>query len=147
MRFDCEAAGIRLQLVNPGFIATPMTEGRRFPMPFLLTVEEGARRIVDGHAVDRREVALLVGFARGIRERQAGNGGGAFHRHGMGRRGTRPIADIRRLAHDLRFKRALATQALDQGRHRIAAIAGLDDIAETQTVGLEFLFARVASQG
>ncbi|MCO5093311.1 SDR family oxidoreductase [Bosea sp. (in: a-proteobacteria)] len=48
MRFDCEAAGIRLQLVNPGFIETPMTQGRRFPMPFLLTVEEGARRIVDG---------------------------------------------------------------------------------------------------
>lgn len=48
MRFDCEAAGIRLQLVNPGFIETPMTDGRRFPMPFLLTVEDGARRIVDG---------------------------------------------------------------------------------------------------
>jgi hypothetical protein len=25
-----------------------MTQGRRFPMPFLLTAEEGARRIVDG---------------------------------------------------------------------------------------------------
>ncbi|MFJ5370812.1 SDR family NAD(P)-dependent oxidoreductase, partial [Bosea sp. CER48] len=48
LRFDCAAAGIRLQLVNPGFVETPMTEGRRFPMPFLLPVEEGARRIVDG---------------------------------------------------------------------------------------------------
>ncbi len=48
MRFDCEAAGIRLQLVNPGFIETPMTEGRRFPMPFLMMVEEGAKRIADG---------------------------------------------------------------------------------------------------
>lgn len=49
-RFDCAAAGIRLQLVNPGFVETPMTQGRRFPMPFLLTVEEGARRIVGGFA-------------------------------------------------------------------------------------------------
>lgn len=49
-RFDCAAAGIRLQLVNPGFVETPMTEGRRFPMPFLLPVEEGARRIVEGFA-------------------------------------------------------------------------------------------------
>lgn len=48
LRFDCAAAGIRLQLVSPGFVETPMTEGRRFPMPFLLPVEEGARRIVDG---------------------------------------------------------------------------------------------------
>jgi NAD(P)-dependent dehydrogenase (short-subunit alcohol dehydrogenase family) len=48
MRFDCAAAGIRLQLVNPGFVETPMTQGRRFPMPFLLTVEDCARRIVDG---------------------------------------------------------------------------------------------------
>lgn len=48
MRFDCQAAGIRLQLVNPGFVETPMTQGRSFPMPFLLTVEDGARRIVDG---------------------------------------------------------------------------------------------------
>ena len=48
LRFDCEAAGIRLQLVNPGFVDTPMTQGRRFPMPFLLPVEEGARRIIDG---------------------------------------------------------------------------------------------------
>ncbi|QEL21771.1 SDR family NAD(P)-dependent oxidoreductase [Bosea sp. F3-2] len=48
LRFDCKAAGIRLQLINPGFVDTPMTQGRRFPMPFLLTVEEGARRIVDG---------------------------------------------------------------------------------------------------
>jgi len=48
LRFDCKAAGILLQLVNPGFVETPMTQGRRFAMPFLLTVEEGARRIVDG---------------------------------------------------------------------------------------------------
>lgn len=48
LRFDCQAAGVRLQLVNPGFVDTPMTQGRRFPMPFLLSVEEGARRIVDG---------------------------------------------------------------------------------------------------
>lgn len=48
LRFDCAAAGIRLQLVNPGFVETPMTQGRSFPMPFMLTAEEGARRIVDG---------------------------------------------------------------------------------------------------
>jgi NAD(P)-dependent dehydrogenase (short-subunit alcohol dehydrogenase family) len=57
-RFDCAAAGIRLQLVNPGFVATPMTEGRRFPMPFLMTAEQGARRIVDGFARGGFEITL-----------------------------------------------------------------------------------------
>ncbi len=45
---DCRRAGIRLQLVNPGFVDTPMTRRNRFAMPFLMSVEESARRIVDG---------------------------------------------------------------------------------------------------
>ena len=40
--------GIRLQLVNPGFVDTPMSRRNRFAMPFLMSVEDGARRIVDG---------------------------------------------------------------------------------------------------
>ena len=46
--FDCASAGVRLQVVNPGFVDSPMTRGRPFPMPFLSGPEEAARRIVDG---------------------------------------------------------------------------------------------------
>ena len=58
LRFDCEPAGIRLQVVNPGFVDTPMTQGRRFPMPFLMTAEDGASRIVDGFERGGFEIAF-----------------------------------------------------------------------------------------
>mgnify|MGYP003584060788 CR=1 FL=1 len=45
---ELKKSGIKVVTIAPGYIDTPMTQGRRFPMPFLLTVEEGARRIVDG---------------------------------------------------------------------------------------------------
>lgn len=48
LKFDCDRLGIRLQLVNPGFIDTPMTRRNDFPMPFLLGIEEAGKRVVDG---------------------------------------------------------------------------------------------------
>lgn len=48
LKFDADGLGIRVQLVNPGFVDTPMTRGKAFRMPFLLPLDEAARRIVDG---------------------------------------------------------------------------------------------------
>lgn len=48
LKFDCDALGIRLQVVNPGFIDTPLTRKNDFPMPFLMPMEAAARRVVDG---------------------------------------------------------------------------------------------------
>ena len=48
LKFDCDNLGIRLQVVNPGFVETPLTAKNDFPMPFLLSMEEAARRTVDG---------------------------------------------------------------------------------------------------
>ena len=48
LKFDCDRLGIRLQLVNPGFIDTPLTRKNDFPMPFLMSMDEAARRTVDG---------------------------------------------------------------------------------------------------
>ena len=36
---------IKVQVVHPGFIKTPMTDKNAFPMPFLMTSENAARRI------------------------------------------------------------------------------------------------------
>lgn len=48
LKFTCDKRGIRLQLVNPGWIDTPMTRSKHVPMPFILDPQEAARRIVDG---------------------------------------------------------------------------------------------------
>lgn len=40
--------GVKLQLVNPGFVRTPLTDLNEFPMPFLMEVEDAAARIIKG---------------------------------------------------------------------------------------------------
>lgn len=48
LKFDCDSAGVTMQVVNPGFIDTPLTRKNDFPMPFLMPMDEAARRVVDG---------------------------------------------------------------------------------------------------
>ena len=48
LKFDLDKLGITIQLVAPGFVKTPLTDKNDFPMPFLISVEEAGRRIVDG---------------------------------------------------------------------------------------------------
>ncbi len=58
LAFDARRAGVTLQVVNPGFVETPMTARNRFPMPFLTTPDAAARRICDGFARDGFEIAF-----------------------------------------------------------------------------------------
>lgn len=46
--FDLHRAGIGVSVVNPGFVATPLTAGNRFNMPALLSPEQAAQSIVRG---------------------------------------------------------------------------------------------------
>jgi short-subunit dehydrogenase len=48
LKFDCDLIGVTLQVVNPGFVETPLTAKNNFPMPFLMGEKDAARRIVDG---------------------------------------------------------------------------------------------------
>lgn len=48
LKFTCDPRGIRLQVVNPGWVATPLTRAKDVPMPFVMTPDKAARRIVDG---------------------------------------------------------------------------------------------------
>jgi short-subunit dehydrogenase len=52
------AAGLRVSVICPGFVATPMTAGDRFPKPFLLDVERAAGIIARGLAADRPRIAF-----------------------------------------------------------------------------------------
>lgn len=49
--------GIRLHAVCPGYIRTPMTDRNDFPMPFLMDVEDAARRTLDGVRRNRIRIA------------------------------------------------------------------------------------------
>jgi short-subunit dehydrogenase len=51
LRVELHGSGVRVVTVCPGYIATPMTEVNRFPMPFLISAEDAARRTA--RAIDR----------------------------------------------------------------------------------------------
>lgn len=58
LAFDLKPRGVTMSLVNPGFVRTPMTAVNRFPMPFLLEVDDAAGRIVRGLASGRFEISF-----------------------------------------------------------------------------------------
>jgi short-subunit dehydrogenase len=45
---DLKLRGVQLQIINPGFVATPMTDVNTFPMPFLITSDEAVKTIRAG---------------------------------------------------------------------------------------------------
>jgi NAD(P)-dependent dehydrogenase (short-subunit alcohol dehydrogenase family) len=55
---ELDAAGVRLTLVNPGFIKTPLTDLNDFPMPFLMEVDAAAERLVRGLDSSRFEITF-----------------------------------------------------------------------------------------
>ncbi|WP_422376232.1 SDR family NAD(P)-dependent oxidoreductase [Roseibium sp.] len=68
LKFDLDLAGIRIQLINPGFVDTPATKSNPFPMPHLMTVEEAALDIVKGlNHPTRFEIAFPGPFVRQLK--------------------------------------------------------------------------------
>lgn len=48
LKFDFDKLNIRIQVVNPGFIDTPLTDKNDFSMPFLMPVDKAVERMVRG---------------------------------------------------------------------------------------------------
>jgi NAD(P)-dependent dehydrogenase (short-subunit alcohol dehydrogenase family) len=63
LRPELEPFGITLQLVNPGFVQTPLTDKNDFPMPFLISAEKAAKCIYDGLENNRFQIAFPFHFA------------------------------------------------------------------------------------
>ena len=53
---DLHAKGIGVSIINPGFVATPLTAGNAFDMPALLTPDQAADAIVAGWAQGAFEI-------------------------------------------------------------------------------------------
>ena len=58
LKLDLEGQGIDVSVITPGFVRTPMTDKNRFPMPFMIDVEDAARRIRRGLAGKRFEITF-----------------------------------------------------------------------------------------
>jgi NAD(P)-dependent dehydrogenase (short-subunit alcohol dehydrogenase family) len=68
LKFDLDPAGIRLQLICPGFVDTPATRSNPFPMPYLVSVEAAAAEIVAGlRHPTRFEIAFPAPFVRRLK--------------------------------------------------------------------------------
>ncbi|HUZ72880.1 MAG TPA: SDR family NAD(P)-dependent oxidoreductase [Stellaceae bacterium] len=48
LKLDLDRHNVRISVVNPGFVKTPLTDRNPFPMPFLMPVEDAARRLLAG---------------------------------------------------------------------------------------------------
>lgn len=46
LKFDFDELNIKIQVINPGFIDTPMTKLSKAPMPFLMPIDSAADRLV-----------------------------------------------------------------------------------------------------
>lgn len=63
LRPECARAGVTLQVINPGFVETPLTAKNDFPMPMMISAEEAANHILRGLASERFEIAFPRRFA------------------------------------------------------------------------------------
>ena len=58
LRPQLAARGVTISVINPGFVATPMTEGSRQPLPFVITADDAAARIIRGLKRAKFEIAF-----------------------------------------------------------------------------------------
>ncbi len=70
LRLDLRSFGVKVTIIHPGFIRTPMTEPRRGPMPYLLELPDATRRILRAIERERRcyafpwQLAMVVRLLR-----------------------------------------------------------------------------------
>ncbi|HMO02161.1 MAG TPA: SDR family NAD(P)-dependent oxidoreductase [Oligoflexia bacterium] len=62
IRFHLKNHNIKVTIVNPGFVKTPLTDKNEFKMPFLTTAERSAKIIADGLERGKKEISYPVPF-------------------------------------------------------------------------------------
>lgn len=67
LKFDLDRHGVKVQLVNPGFVKTPLTDKNEFNMPFLIDVETAAERLARGLEGSSFEITFPRRFTYGLK--------------------------------------------------------------------------------
>ncbi len=60
---DLESQNIRVQVINPGFVKTPLTDQNTFYMPFLIGSDKAAKIIINGLQSRRFDIRFPAVFA------------------------------------------------------------------------------------
>ena len=58
LRVELRGSGVCAVTIAPGYIATPMTQGNQYPMPFLMPAEKFAIKALDAVSAHRRYVVI-----------------------------------------------------------------------------------------
>jgi short-subunit dehydrogenase len=67
LRIDLDRLGVNVQLVNPGFVRTELTERNDFPMPFMIEADDAARRIADAIEKEKAEAVFPLPYRIGMK--------------------------------------------------------------------------------
>jgi short-subunit dehydrogenase len=70
LRVGLLSSGVTISVINPGFVATPMSANNKFAMPFIVPVEEAAQRIIRGLERGKYEITFpwqLAAFMKLLR--------------------------------------------------------------------------------
>ncbi len=62
LKVELERDGVKVSVINPGFVRTPMTSANDFEMPFLMEPADAARATIAGLAKGKFEVAYPTPF-------------------------------------------------------------------------------------
>lgn len=68
---EMKLKGVHISVINPGFVATPLTAQNDFAMPFLMQPDEAARRSIEGLKAGRFEIAYPRRFVAILRTLRA----------------------------------------------------------------------------
>lgn len=63
LRLDLLASQVKVQVINPGFVETPLTAKNEFPMPDIISAARAAQLMMEGMATDRFTISFPWRFA------------------------------------------------------------------------------------